>query len=326
MENEKITLLNGKSLICLNDSKRQQVSQPVKYLEDMSNVDVFKYFANFLLENADKIMSDSRMFFCPIYSQVFSPFFKRRPTLGTFIEWWLEYPEFSRDKNGNPIFCISGNPMTGSHACYSVSKSGYAGIVKENKFKDILKSFGHVNSLYKEAKDYCEFYQLNEVLKILCGDKYELYLELIRTQNRLQNLTGYYKELEGKYSIISHKLNRVMDENRMLQLNYHKDEILKFYSEYKPKADERDRKFNEYIKQKQELKKKYKFREISAEEYHKATYYAYEQYKSDIDNSLYDLSDKFLNETFGKNPNEITVDDLIRFAEKQPIRRNFRHF
>lgn len=326
METEKIILLNGETLECKKKSITADTTQPFKYLEDMSNFEVFKYFANFLLENGKRIMNDSRMFLCPIYTQCFSSFFKERPTLGTFIEWWLEYPEFSRDRNGNPIYCISGNPMTGSHACYSISKSGSSGIVMENKFSDILKSFGKVNSLYREAKGNCEFYQLNEVLKILCGDKYELYLELIRTQNRLQNLTRYFKEQEGKYSIIFRKLNRVMYENKKMQLSNHRDEILKFYSEYKPMVEEEDRLFDEYIASKHEYKKKYKFGLISEKEYREAINIANKNYESNSNLGLFDFGDKFLKETFGKNPNEITIDDIIMFAEGKHIRRNFNHF
>ena len=326
METDKITLLNGHILECLKRPEHAKTTQPVKYLEDMSNIDVFKYFANFLLENADRILSDSRIFLCPIYTQCFSTFFRGRPTLGTFIEWWLEYPEFSRDKNGNPIYCISGNPMTGSHACYSISKSGSSGIVMENKFLDILKSFGKVNSLYKEAKDNCEFYQLNKVLRILCGDKYELYLELIRAKSRLQNLIGYYKEMEGKYSIIFRKLNRVMYENKKLQLRNHRNEILKFYSEYKPMAEEEDRLFEEYVASKHEFKKQYKFGLISEKEYQEAINVANKKYDANLNPDLYDLGNKFLKETFEKNPNEITIDDIIRFAEGKHIRRNSNHF
>ena len=326
MGNKKITLLNGKSLVCLKGHKRLETSQPVKYLEDMSNLEVFKYFANFLLDNANIIRRDSRMFFCPIYTQSFSSFFRGRPVLGTFIEWWLQYPEFSRDKNGNPIYSISGDPTTESHACYSVNKSGYSIIATENKFLDILKSFGRVNSLYQEAKENCEFYQLNEVLKSLCGDKYDLYLELIRTQSRLQNLTGYYKEQEGKYSIIFHKLNRVMYENKKLQLRDHKDEILKFYSEYKPMAEESDRLFEEYVAYKHECNKKYKFGLISEIEYLEATNMAYQKYEANLNLDLYDFGNKFLKETFGSNPNEITIDDIIRFAEGKHISRNITHF
>ena len=94
METEKITLINGNTLDCMIGSRCTKAIKPVIYLEDMSNFDVFKYFANFLLENADRIMNDSRMFLCPIFTQSFSPFTKGRPTLGTFLEWWLEYPEF----------------------------------------------------------------------------------------------------------------------------------------------------------------------------------------------------------------------------------------
>ena len=49
LETEKIILLNGDTLECKKKSRTAETTQPVKYLEDMSNFDVFKYFANFLL-------------------------------------------------------------------------------------------------------------------------------------------------------------------------------------------------------------------------------------------------------------------------------------
>ena len=46
------------------------------------------------------------------------------PSLGGYIDWWINRPEYSRDKNGYYIWSLVGNPMTGSHACSAVDDNG----------------------------------------------------------------------------------------------------------------------------------------------------------------------------------------------------------
>ena len=52
MEIKKIILINGDTLECKKISITAETTQSVQYLEDMSNFDVLKYFAYFLLEMA----------------------------------------------------------------------------------------------------------------------------------------------------------------------------------------------------------------------------------------------------------------------------------
>ena len=91
-------------------------------------------------------------------------------------------------------------------------------------------------------------------------------------------------------------------------------------------AEEENRLFEEYVAYKHECKKQYKFGLISEKEYCEATNIAYKKYENNLNFGLYDFGNKFLKETFGKNPNEITIDDIIQFAEGKHIRRNFNHF
>ena len=136
METKEITLLNGNTLESVGGKPFEGESETEIYRNEGKVLPVFKNFALFLLENADRIMSDSKMFLCPIYSRVFSPWFtESRPRLGTFIELWTRYPEKSRDNDGNPIYCISGNPMNGSQACYSIDKRGDRRIARERLFE-----------------------------------------------------------------------------------------------------------------------------------------------------------------------------------------------
>lgn len=164
----QITMLNGEILECLPGTEFHDCCNSIPMEELNLILKEFKESVWLLLNHAERIMTDSRMFLAPVYSQTFSPFFSgARPRIGTFLEWWLHYPQYSRDCNGDPIFCISGNPMTGSHSCYAIDPAGQTRKATEKSLLPILKSFGHVNSLYPEVKLKCKHYEMKEVIKIL---------------------------------------------------------------------------------------------------------------------------------------------------------------
>lgn len=162
-----ITLLNGNELECFRGENFIESHVSIRSEETRLILNEFKESAWLFINNAERIMCDSRMFLTPIYTQSFSPFFKSRPRIGTFLEWWLHYPQYSRDGHGNPIYCISGNPMTGSHACYVIDPDGNSRKVSEKSLLPILTSFGKVNSLYKDAKLTCEHYEMQDVIRML---------------------------------------------------------------------------------------------------------------------------------------------------------------
>ena len=256
MENNNITLLNGNELECFPGKLFEGRSQQRIFKEGNENMSLFENFVWFLLKNSDKIMNDSKIFLCPIYSQVFSPFFSERPRLGTFIEWWLHYPDRSRDKDGNPIFCISGNPMTGSHGCYSVDKNGQTRKVIELSFGSILSSFGKVNSLYKEVKEDCEYYEFDEVIRHLSGESYDLRMGLVRTKIKLKSTQDWYNTTKGQYAIVYNRLKRLLKENKKLQLNHSKNEIMSFISQYLPLEQAFDKEYEVSVKKKEKTKGK----------------------------------------------------------------------
>lgn len=283
---------------------------------------IFLHLVWFLLENAERIMSDSRLFLCPVYSQVFSPFFSGRPRLGTFIEWWLHYPEKSRDNDGNPIFCISGNPMTGSHGCYSVGPNGKTRKVTERGFGSIISSFGKVNSLYKDVKKDCEYYEFDEVIRILSGDSYDLRMELVKTKIKLEQTEHWYNTTKGKYSIVYNRLKKLLKDNKKLQLNYYKADIENFSSLYLPLEQEYNMEYEGFVNERRKLRERLK-EGLSEEEYRKLLNTLGKPHK-EIWKQLVEMSDKFMKETFGKNPNEISFDDVIRYAKGKPIKYNQR--
>lgn len=131
----------------------------------------------FLLENADKIMSDSRMFLCPISvsNNLAYIYLKElsQPSLGAYIEWWRTYNELATDKDGNLIWFISGSPLSGSHACMVVDRAGKTFRLSTHfSFSDIWRSLLEVSKRYYQPTQQCEVYTIEKVLIILKGKQH----------------------------------------------------------------------------------------------------------------------------------------------------------
>lgn len=121
----------------------------------------------------EQILSDSRLFLTPVpiqnglaYTGI-SGFLN--PTLGIYIEWWQHFYNESHDKDGNPIWFISGSPLSGSHACASVNMDGVSlsRCHLQGSFMKTWHSFMDVNNRYNEAKANAEAYSLSESIEIL---------------------------------------------------------------------------------------------------------------------------------------------------------------
>ena len=138
---------------------------------------LFTENAWFLLANADTIFSDSRMFLAPVkisnglaYTGT-SGF--TQPTIGVYLEWWLNHKEAAIDKNGNLGWDISGSPLSGRNCCCSVTPEGeMVEIEQQTTFSAIWRSFIDVNTRYSKAKQCCEAYTLEDVLIVLHGEDY----------------------------------------------------------------------------------------------------------------------------------------------------------
>lgn len=139
---------------------------------------LFTENAWFLLANAERIFSDSRMFLTPVKIQnglaCTGTNGLWRPTIGVYLEWWLNYKEAATDKNGNLVWFISGSPLSGCNCCQSVDVNGkHVDTAQRTTFSAIWRSFMEVNKRYTEAKQRCEAYTLEEVLIMLHGEDYK---------------------------------------------------------------------------------------------------------------------------------------------------------
>lgn len=143
------------------------------YAENRSRIHrQFYEHVNLFIENKDRILSDSRMFLCPIEVENAMAFTGRsgfqNATLGVYLEWWLHHAEASIDSNGNPIWFISGSPLSGAHACSSVDRENKSQEAKlKGRFRDVWESFMEVNKRYTEEKSKYQSYSIEEVINLM---------------------------------------------------------------------------------------------------------------------------------------------------------------
>ena len=245
--NDKITLIDGSQLDCYpialppedtasdefsldtTDEDLQSVKKPhfvtdkelaERRKQEEIDAKLFYEHAHLFLANADKILSDSRLFLAPVniisglaYTGGF-----RRPTLGVYIEWWLYHKDASIDAKGNPIWFISGSPMSGNNACSTVDRKGKTHRAQLNgSFSDVWGSFAKVNDRYNEFKGRYMAYDLKEVIDILEGTtdaqqyfNLHLRLEKVRYDNHIANLTNTLKQAERQSLNYKSRIQRLI--------------------------------------------------------------------------------------------------------------------
>ena len=155
----EFTLLDNRSLSC----------QPIDHITSLiiDDCDLFYKNTNLFNDNADIILTDSKIFLTPVYCGKHS-FFSGIPTLGVFTEFWLECQKRSAVEDNLPICKILGNPMTGSSGCKAINRKGEVVKAQLNiEFINLLSLFGKINSRYSHVKDVCKSYSLEEVINQL---------------------------------------------------------------------------------------------------------------------------------------------------------------
>lgn len=127
-----------------------------------------------LIAAGDKIMADSRMFLAPLPIHSGLAYMGTsgmcNPTLGVYIEWWRNHVcAWTKDQRGvlQPIYFISGSPLTGCNECAYVSPDGESHTTSVSHFSNVWRSFAKVNTHYTEAKQMYESYTLAEVIDML---------------------------------------------------------------------------------------------------------------------------------------------------------------
>lgn len=165
--------------LTIGSSKRRR-DAPSKNDEERKTL--FLNNAFLFLQNKDRIMSDSRMFLCPIPIQNGLAYTGtagfNNPTLGVYLEWWLSCEKamiLKEDKTEWLVYFISGSPLSGANKCSIVNEKGDIDSESICPFSPIWSSFTSINKRYDEAKSLYQAYTLEEVVKKL-GQKAILWL------------------------------------------------------------------------------------------------------------------------------------------------------
>ena len=290
------------------------------------NHHLFTENAWFLLANAEKIFSDSRVFLAPVKVQNGLAYTGTsgfgRPTIGVYLEWWLNHKEAAVDKNGNLVWYISGSPLSGRNCCSSVDPEGeQVKIAQQTSFGAIWRSFMDVNNRYTEAKQCCEAYTLEEVLVMLHGEDYKYRLIELKHEMIEDVLDWERGKIQRDYNDLRNRMQRLIKSNRSIQLRQHRDEIMEFYKGYSERQEEIKELEKVYVKRHNELKKQLHDGTLEGD-YHVLLAEASREYKAKRREQS-DLLNKFVYATFGKNPNSISPSDVIRYASGKPLGQIF---
>lgn len=156
----------------LSVGSRRKVSGEEKQADPA--VEFFLKNAYLFYRNADRILSDSRMFLAPVPIQSglaytgTSGFMK--PTLGVYVEWWKNCSvNVTCDKSGAEAltYHLAGSPLSGANRCSCVYPDGRSCIIVHDHFHPIFKSFIEINVRYDDAKNRYKAYSLEEVAALL---------------------------------------------------------------------------------------------------------------------------------------------------------------
>ena len=153
---------------------RSKCRRDTASINDEERKTLFLNNAFLFLQNKDRIMSDSRMFLCPVPIQNGLAYTGtagfNHPTLGVYLEWWLSCEKatiLKEDKTKWLVYFISGSPLSGANKCGIVNEKGDIGSESICPFSPIWTSFTSINKRYDEAKSLYQAYTLEEVVKKL---------------------------------------------------------------------------------------------------------------------------------------------------------------
>lgn len=258
-KDERIQLLDG-SII-----KGYKLAPNVNCLQKASNVtsdktrrtnvkkaneeDIFLQNAFYLLAHAKEIKSDSRMFLSnvPVQSGLAYVGGFPIPTLGVYIEWWLNNPQALMKIGGSKylVWLLSGSPFTGMNRCGVVNEQGDYHTESLFNFGQLCASFRDILSYYNRIKGKFQAYTLEETIyELRQNDKkqsnvdsgfqvnyYFLLSKYSGSKERVKLLKQNYPQLRKEYCWLQDKLTEAF-------IKPNKDVLLKVYRDYHEKDEE----------------------------------------------------------------------------------------
>ena len=145
------------------ESSPEQFKWPGKEIRDKEYA-LLKANAHFLFEHKEDILSNSRLFFAPINIQSGAAYTGAlfKPTLGTYIEWWI-----ARNEEALALY-VSGSPLSGANVSKAITKTGKLVLLKPNgTFLNLMKEFNSMHKQYLDVRKECDAYTFEETLNVL---------------------------------------------------------------------------------------------------------------------------------------------------------------
>jgi len=172
IETDPLQLDTTGQYLIIGRRKPTPVPKPSATVEEQRQLFISNAF--YLLAHKERILSDSRMFLCPVAIQNGIAYTGtsgfRKPTLGVYLEWWGLVEEAMRtDKKGcrSLVYQLAGSPLSGRNSCAAIREDGKIEAVSLSSFSRHWVPFMHLNQRYTEAKQLYHAYKLQEVLDIL---------------------------------------------------------------------------------------------------------------------------------------------------------------
>ena len=254
----KIILLDGRVVDCYPRTGKEQLPYTDKVRKEEDKERFIKN-AFFFLANRERILTDSRMFLCPVPitsgMSISGTSGFENPTLGIYLQWWETCAgAMFTDKKGRRglLYKLSGSSLSGHNIADVVHEDGTTKNVELHPFKDYRDSFIHINNTYKSAKQKYQAYSLRQVLDILDHEEEgdHDYAHAINEQFQSQEinvLNERVHHLNTRIEMLEHSLSNARQELR-------EEKLLHFYDRYKDLEMHIFSKVEQLLQQKRDLK------------------------------------------------------------------------
>ncbi len=235
IESDTLELDTTGQYLIIGRRKPTPVPKPSATVEDQRQLFVSNAF--YLLAHKERILSDSRMFLCPVAIQSGIAYTGtsgfRKPTLGVYLEWWGLVEEAMRtDKNGcrSLVYQLAGSPLSGCNSCGAVREDGKTEVVRLSSFGRHWGPFMKLNQRYTEAKQLYQAYTLQEVLDILHQEDDNSKADC-SVMIDVQFMKREIERLNQRIEAIKEECNRWHDKYNDALTRYNEEEMRQVYAD-----------------------------------------------------------------------------------------------
>lgn len=232
--------------------RRRPAAQPKIDEEKEAGRKLFLDNAFRFLLHRNRILSDSRMFLCPVPIQSGLAYTGTSgfhcPTLGVYLEWWLNC-EIAKVYTGigpkKLVYLIAGSPLSGCNRCGIVDENGNTETESISSFATLWSNFMRINRRYDEAKSLYQAYTLKQVVELLDRESLSLTDDIELENLFLKNALNWQKE-EVHYATQQLERQNFYLKSRLFY--EHRDElktIMAIFNEKKEKKEQREKEIDE---------------------------------------------------------------------------------